>query len=231
MVHRLQAGPHPDASRAHPVFTACQLCTAGRHQHPAAPSSCDRLFNPQTTQPPPATRARPLPTGCTRPAAGPQQPREGPSRPPAGEPHQGGPAGLPQAAPGPSQGQRRGAWGEPCSLALGGHHHIARPEIDLRPCGRATPGSGGGAAVAVPGEVLGVGEDWGSSCEKTGGSLERNLKGDFEIDSGGRLESGPTCAQVLRSRADKALHHWVCPPQRWVVEPGQHLGVSPVPTP
>ena len=141
----LQAGPHPDASRAQPVFTACRLCTAGRHQHPAAPSRCDRLLNPQTTQLPPATRPSALPIGCTRPAAGPQQPQECPSRLPDGEPHQGRPAGLPQAAPGPIQGQRRGVWGEPCPHALGGRHHIARPEIDPK----RADGRGMGKARAV----------------------------------------------------------------------------------
>lgn len=128
MAHRLRAGPHPDASRAHPVFTSCQPCTAGRHQPSAAPSGCDRLFNPQTTQPPPAARPSALPIACRPGWPGPQQPQQGPSRLPSGETHQRSPAGLPQAAPGLSQGQRRGAWGEPCSLALGGRHHIARPQ-------------------------------------------------------------------------------------------------------
>lgn len=257
MAHRLQASPHPDASRAQPVFTACQPCTAGRHPHPAALTSCERLFNPQTIQPPPATRARPLLIVCRpgwpRPQVALSSPRKGPLSCRLVNHTRDAPQACPRPPQGPARGSAGGgmggtlparARGTPSHHATpkGLGHHIARPEIDLR----RADGRGMGKARAVlwqppaveegprqrfRGRCWGLWGSWASSCEMTGGSLERNLKGDFEIDSGGVFGIGPTCAQVLRSQADKALHHWVCPPQRWVVEPGQHLGVSPVPTP
>lgn len=159
--------PQPDAAGAHrlsPVHSRAPPHPSSTHQLSTPVQSANDPAATSHQGPPSADRlpARPAP-----PSGGPQQPQEGPSRLPAGEPHQGRPTGLPQAAPGPSQGQRRGAWGEPCSHALGGRHHIARPEIVLkRADGRGdgkgassavpTPGSGGGTAAAVPGEVLGV---------------------------------------------------------------------------
>lgn len=218
MAHRLRAGPHPDASRAQPVFTTCHPCTAGRHQPSAAPSSCERLLNPQTIQLPPAAAASALPIDCTRLPAGPQQPRQGAPRLVAGGTHQRRPAGLPQAAPGHSQGQRRGHGGNPCPLALGDAIRSRDPKT----------GEGG----VFPQDDGGRQRDSGVGWRRSGGRVvvvsvlrtetgltERNLKGDFEIDSRRGGESGPICAQVLSSQADRALHHWVCPPQRWVVEP------------
>ena len=157
MAHRLQASPHPDASRAQPVFTTCHPCTAGRHQPSAAPSSCDRLLNPQTTQLPPAAAASALPIGCTRLPAGPRQPQQGAPAPVAGGTHQRLPAGLPQAAPGHSQGQRRGGMGGTLLARAGGRHHITRPQMGW---GWGAPRTtGGDSAIAVSGGG-GLGGRW-----------------------------------------------------------------------
>jgi hypothetical protein len=163
MAHRPQASPHPDASRAQPVFTTCHPCTAGRHQPSVAPSWCDRLFNPQTTQPQPGTRAPPLPIGCSPAAPGPQRPQPGAPGPACGGPHQRCPAGLPQAAPAPSQAERRGAWGEPCSLALGDAITSRDPKRDEGVlCFPRT--TGGDSAIAVSGGGGLGGEEWCGVC-------------------------------------------------------------------
>lgn len=153
----------PALSRTQPVLTSCRLCTAGCHQPSAAPSGCDRLLNPQTTQPPPAPAPSTLPIGCSWPAPGPHQPQQGAPGPVTGGTHQRGLAAPPQAIPGRSQGERRGVWGEPCSLALGGSHHITRPQT----------GRGWGAPRTTGGDnALAVSDGGGLGCVCCGRSCE-----------------------------------------------------------
>lgn len=198
--------PRRDASRAQPVLTQASTDPSrwplGLTCPPAGLSSCKRLFNPQTIQPPPAARPSALPIGCSLPSAAPVGRHlhrvwwRTPARPRS---HALGP-------PGPSHGQSRGGMGGTLLARARG-----------TPSHHATPNGVGGGSAARRGEVWG--RELCSVLRTAIGLTERNLKGEFEIGSSGGGEVWPTCAQVLRSRADKALHHWVSPAQWWVVEP------------